>query len=341
MSTTAVNDNSSVYYKKQYWNDIPQVHRYMCKNFTNEEKVWWVEDFKKRYAKKPFKNALFINCGNGRIEREFIDKKIVIKATAFDYSSDLLAQANTLKGKRNIHYFQADANKITLKKNTYDLIVNVAGLHHVQYINRFTFQLAGSLTKKGIMVNFDYIGPHRNQYSSKQWKLVNKVNDSLHPKLKHPRLLYPSVPVMLHEDPTEAIHSELIIEAIARYFNIVEKHDTGGGLAYLLFTHNSSIFRNLKSGIVKSEIFRLLNLDRNLTLNGTLPPLFSYFIAQPSIANTTKNKLYLTYQKSENRREVFSSLFFNVYRISDLVNLALYKTKRIIKGALHINRNKS
>jgi ubiquinone/menaquinone biosynthesis C-methylase UbiE len=330
MSTSAVNDNSSIYYKKQYWNDIPQVYRYMCKNFTNDEKVWWVEDFKNRYAIKPFKNALFINCGNGRMEREFIDKKIVKKATAFDYSQNLLDKAEKLKGKRNITYFKADANKIVLKKNNYDLIVNVAGLHHVQYINRFILELARSLTKKGIMVNFDYVGPHRNQYSPKHWKLIKRINDSLHPMLRHPKLLYPSIPVMLREDPTEAIHSELIMGTIASYFDFVEKYGTGGGLAYLLFTQNTNIFKNLKSKFVKKEIDRLLNLDRKLTLNATLPNLFSYFIVTPNL-NNIYNKNYCGIQlKKEKEREQISS-YLNIYRIQDFFGLIFFGFKQLLK----------
>ena len=90
---SVVNENSEVYYSEMYWNDIPQVLRYMNKNFTKSEQTTWQSDFKKRFAKKPFEHALVLNCGNGWVEREFIDKKIITKATAFDYSTDLLAQA--------------------------------------------------------------------------------------------------------------------------------------------------------------------------------------------------------------------------------------------------------
>ena len=32
--------------KGLYWNDVPEVYKYMCKNFTGDENIWWVEDFK-------------------------------------------------------------------------------------------------------------------------------------------------------------------------------------------------------------------------------------------------------------------------------------------------------
>ena len=69
---------------------------------------------KERYAKKPFEHGLFINCGNGRMEREFIDKSIVKSVDAFDYSEVLIQEAKSKRLKRDIAYFKADANRIEL-----------------------------------------------------------------------------------------------------------------------------------------------------------------------------------------------------------------------------------
>ncbi len=333
-TNTAVNTNSSVYYKNTYWNDIPLIYKYICKNLTNSEKTWWIDDFKKRYAKKPFKNALFLNCGNGHVEREFIDKNIVVKASAFDYSYELLKKAQQLKKARDITYFQADANMIRLKKNTYDLVVNVAGLHHVQYINKLMYQLSKCLTKDGLMVNFDYVGPHRNQYGYAHWKLVNKINKSFPPKIRHDNLSYPSIPVMLKEDPTEAIHSELILPTMTRYFDIFEKHDAGGGLAYLLFTHNHNIFKNQKNSRVNKEIQIILNFERNLSYKGIIPNLFAYFIARPNSTNIINGDIYKRHQKNEDRREFCATLFGHVYRPEDVVSLIVFKIKKVLKQIL-------
>jgi hypothetical protein len=46
---------------------------------------------------------------------------------------------------------------------------------------------------------------------------------------------------MLAGDPTEAIHSELILETTRRYFDIAELKPMGGALAYLLLTFNAGI----------------------------------------------------------------------------------------------------
>ena len=132
--STVVNKNSKIYYSGKYWNDFPKVLEYMSQNFTGDKNKYWMDEFKERFAKKPLKNGLFLNCGNGWVEREFIDRKIVLKATAFDYSEELLKGAEEGRKNRQIKYLKADVNKVVFKENQFDLIVNVAALHHVQYI---------------------------------------------------------------------------------------------------------------------------------------------------------------------------------------------------------------
>ena len=72
---TFTSTRSDVYYSGTYWNDLDNVLRYMSTNFTGVEKRLWVDDFKEMYAIKPFKHALFLNCGDGHVKREFVDRK--------------------------------------------------------------------------------------------------------------------------------------------------------------------------------------------------------------------------------------------------------------------------
>ena len=46
------------------------------------------------------------------------------------------------------------------------------------------------------------------------------------------KMSYPHVPTMIATDPTEAIHSDLIVETLARYFDLVEVRPVGGAIAY-------------------------------------------------------------------------------------------------------------
>lgn len=331
---TVVNENSKIYYSGKYWNDYPQVLEYISYNFTGDKHKSWIEDFKERFAKKPFKHGLFLNCGNGWVERDFIDRRIVKKATAFDYSQELLNTAKKGKGKRHIYYFQADVNKVTFEENQFDLIVNVAALHHAQYINKLCYQLAKVLEEDGIMVNFDYIGPARNQYPLRQWFYVNKINNSLPDYIKKTPLDYPHLPTMLHDDPTEAIHSDLILESLSKYFDILERHDTAGGIAYIILTHNNKL-ENVSSRKLNYYIKKILAADKKYTDLKIIPPMFSYFIAKPNKKALLDKEKRKHYQKMEDLREKRAGIFAGVYNKSDFLKLIYYKTKIIIIGSNH------
>lgn len=333
-----LNDFSGVYYKPRYWNDLYLVKKYINKKFTNNSKTEWVFAFKRKYAKKPIKKALFINCGNGWVERMFIDNKIVEQAVAFDISKKLIDQAVRKRGKRCVEYFTADVNKIELRENEYDLIVNVAALHHVQYINRLAFQLAKSLKKNGLMVNFDYVGPYRNQWTTKQWNTVVSENNMLPESLRHKSLFYPSVPVMLKEDPTEAVHSDLIIPVLHRYFHFVENKEAGGGLAYLLLTHNNAVFSHIKERKVQQLVKNILQLDNELHQKKILPNLFSYFILKPNKKIIASGFIARFWQIEEEVRETLSTIFWNTYRIRDVGSVVWFKAKQIIKYFLKIKK---
>ncbi len=332
---TTVNENSEIYYKGQYWNNFPQVLEYMSENFTGDRKKWWVKDFKERYALTPFKRGLFLNCGNGWVEREFIDEHIVMWAAAFDYSARLISIAQKEKGPRAISYFRADANRIDFADNQFDLVVNVAALHHVQYINRFCCILCKTTTEDGVFVNFDYIGPARNQYSKQHWRCIKQVNRSLPKNIRKSPLIKPYLPSMLNGDPTEAIHSDLIIPTIRRFFDIVERHDTGGGIAYEILTHNSKL-NILPMQRVFPHIEKILEIDRKFTHELKEPPLFSYFIAQPNKSRISNNDKLESFQSDEDEREFCASKMGGVYSTSDLLRLLIYRTVLWVLNAFRI-----
>lgn len=313
---TVVNPNSQVYYSGTYWNDFPPVQEYICENFTGDKGKSWIDDFRQRFAEKPFDHGLFLNCGNGWVEREFIDKNIIKQATGFDYSLDLLSLAQKERGPRPIHYFQADVNQVIFKEDHFDLIVNVAALHHVQFINRLCRILCHTLKPEGHFVNFDYVGPHRNQYSLLNWLLINLANRSLSPAVRKSPLIKPHLPTMLYADPTEAIHSELIFKTMSNYFDIVERHPTGGGIAYPILTHNQKI-KDVPAQVANQQISKLLRIDKKLSHLKIVPPFFSYFVAKPRKEVLLGKRTLAYHQNLENQRENWAGEHGGTYSIRE------------------------
>jgi SAM-dependent methyltransferase len=335
---TTVSKDSSVYYQGSYWNDFPLVLEYMCENFTGNKNKWWMTDFQERFCSESFEQGLFINCGNGWVERTFVDLKIVNRATAFDYSIDLIHEAQQEKGDRAIDYFQADVNRLDFDNDQFDLIVNVAALHHVQYINRLCVILCRAIKKNGIFVNFDYIGPHRNQYLNRHWGYIRDINQSLPEQIRKEPFVKPHLPTMLHADPTEAIHSELILETINRYFDIFERHDTGGGIAYEILTHNPKLHK-IPPEEIDPFVDWLLRMDKKFTEENKVPPLFSYFIARPKKEVLENNELLEKYQAIEELRERKAYARRGTYSNRDylkvLINSMVWVTRSTIKRIIN------
>merc|ERR1711998_676124 len=121
------------------------------------------------------------------------------------------------------------------------MVVMFAAAHHVGRINRLFKNIYDVLDKNGWFVCYEYVGAHRNQYDSYTWEAIKEANLLLPPHLRQNMNNYPNIPTMLASDPSEAQHSELIMETIRRYFFIIVNNAVGGAIAYPLLTHNKRI----------------------------------------------------------------------------------------------------
>jgi SAM-dependent methyltransferase len=240
-----------------------------------------MDHLKRKYATPPRKRALVIGCGNGWVERDLADRGVAEHFEAFDASQAYLDQAEALRRGRPIRYFQSDFSQFLLSNSgKYDLIVNVAALHHARRLYRILDVLKQGLATDGIFAHWEYIGPSRNQYSHNHFALMRAVNESLPERFRTPHALVHDLGTFLAGDPTEAVHSAEIARAFADRFDVLEWHPLNGGLAYQLLWNNLAPFRGDEPE-ARSTLDRLLELDEALTRAGLVPPLFCYFVGGP------------------------------------------------------------
>jgi len=274
--------NSEVYYKDSYWNDFSLVKSYINTRITGSPDKDWI-DF--CITNGYLGRALILNCGNGWVERELIDRGMISSCLAIDISPTLVAQAIQERGSRDIEYLCQDINVYDFPKHEFDLVVNFAALHHTAYLERTLLGCRGALKENGMLITYDYIGPHRNQYSWSNWQKINQVNDSL-PENAQQNLIYPHLPTMLISDPTEAIHSELIIETIDHYFTNVIERSIGGSIAYPILTQNSKL-SNISEIELESVIQKVLQYDLNETLE-LKESFFAFLVSIPRSQNSSQ-----------------------------------------------------
>lgn len=277
---TTTPPSSDVYYAANYWNARPEVIAHLHRRATGDERTdWWRHLL--AWRGRPFERILAINCGNGWVERDLVQQGVAAAAVGVDISEELLAAARDAASAAGLplEYRAADINTFAFDVPGVDCVVNYAAGHHVAHIDAVFRRIAGLLGPDGVFVSWDYTGPHRNQYTATQWEAMHELNESLPPHLRK-RLVYPHLPTMLVSDPTEAIHSELVLPVIRRYFDIHHLRHLGGGLAYELLTFNDAFF---DPGLdTSAEVRRILEADEAFTdADPEHRSLFTYVVATP------------------------------------------------------------
>lgn len=277
----SVNLNSSVYYVGRYWNELPQVIALINERISGSPECSWESHFARR-ADRTFKCALMLNCGNGWVERSLWKQGLIAEAVGIDCSESLLTEARQAAAGEQVpvEYMMMDVNSVLFPDRDFDLVVNVGSAHHIAYVDRVFRALCKLLPEDGWFVSFDYVGPHRNQYSTDAWEAAWALNGSL-PEEFRQDMHYPHLPTMLSDDPTEAIHSELVAEAFHRYFVVDQFVPLGGALAYPLLTHNAQLFAAPEGPARDACIDRIVTADRDFLASHPGSALFAYFAGRP------------------------------------------------------------
>jgi SAM-dependent methyltransferase len=299
------------YYRGRYWNDLDRVVHTLNERATGNPDVSWSEHLRDHYG--PFRHALVLNCGNGWVERDLLAKGVVASAVGVDVSDELLNDARKAAATAGLplRYLRLDTNRADFPDEDFDLVVNHAAMHHVAYVDRVTRRICELLAPGGVYVSWDYIGPHRNQYSAVQWEHAWAANLGLAPELRQD-MRYPHLPTMLVDDPTEAVHSELIVPTIERYFRIEHHARVGGGIAYLLLTHNDAIHARSQDDI-DGAVEAVMAADGALTDAHPETTLFAYIVARVDPSSLADHERLAEWTAEEDDRERRAATAGGVY----------------------------
>ena len=280
------------HYSDKYWNDLEIVVKYKNKLATGNENVSWIGDILTRFKEYvPFDDVLIVGCGNGWLERQLYDLGIGKHFDAFDMSEKYINEAKELKQSRAIDYFLDDINSMSkIEDEKYDAVFNFAVLHHVTEVDNALKKLARCLKTNGLMFNEEYVGPARNQYSDQHLKHMLEVMSDLPEKFRTKvKFLRPPLE-NFRVEPSEAIHSDLILPLIPKYFDIVYQRNLNGGIAYQLLHNNIQEFEDDSNTESVKWLEYLLKQDVVYTDDGKVPILFWYGVCKPKTElDTSKN----------------------------------------------------
>lgn len=266
------------YYTGRYWNDFETVRQHLDRRGTGDPTTTWFEALARDGRR--FRRALILNCGTGWVERELHRVGIVDEVIGIDIAPHLLDDARRCAADVGLAatYIQMDVNAVPLPDGPFDLVLNHAAGHHIAHIDRVFRQVAERLDPDGLFVSWDYVGPHRNQYPAIVWEAAWETNRTLPAHLRQ-TMAYPHLETMLDQDPTEAVHSELVLATIARHFEITTLARLGGAIGYLLLTHNDAI-HSAPLEEVEPWLTHIMDADAAFTDANPDHTLFAYVIAR-------------------------------------------------------------
>ena len=308
--TETVGPSFEYYGTYRYWNELPAVNQQLGRLATGSSDDWWTRYVKRNYCPQPRKHGLVIGCGNGWVERSLIDEGIAEKFDAFDVDPHYVEAARNDKGDRDISYFVSDFKSFrSTPDRQYDIIINFAALHHAAYLYRHVHELANSLTPDGIIVNWEYVGTDRNQYSEKHLDRLSRYNGSMPQRFRTPWPLRPNLHMALVADPSEAVHASEIVRALQNEFDVVRYRPLG--LAYPLLWNNIDEFEK-DDPQARAVLSALLAEDERATYAREIPTLFAFVIAKPRTGRR-QVRAVIDLHVREPLRESIAERFDNAY----------------------------
>lgn len=291
-----------LYYRDRYWNDHALVVEYLNRRATGTPHPGWMHHLLAQHGGRPFRRALVLNCGNGWVERDLARLGVIEAAVGVDIAPELVAEAAAAAARDGItaRYEIADIDRYDIADDV-DLVVNHAAGHHITRLDTVFRRIATALPEDGTFVTWDYVGPHRNQYCAAHWEAAHQLNQTL-PTAYRSQLVYPSLLGTIDGDPSEAVHSELVLSMLDRYFVVDHLRRLGGAMGYLLITHNAPLL-DAPAEISGPIVERILAADEQAITDHPDWNLFAYAIARPRKDVLTDTDSLDRWTAEENDRE--------------------------------------
>jgi SAM-dependent methyltransferase len=274
-----------------YWQSYTLTQRHINEAIAGDPDENWLAFTKRRFFRKAASLGLSLGCGYGVVEREAVKLGIAERFDAFDISPEAVEVAREEAQRQGladrIEYAAADLNAIELEPDRYGTVFAIQTLHHIEALEHLLDQIRLSLSKGGLFVINEYVGPARFQFPDERLPLMNKLLAAIpethrrslrngHVKVE---VLRPDVKEVQRVDPSESVRSDEIIGLVEERFEIVYKADFGGTLLQFVLSDIAGNFDPADPRDVALVDLICLYED-TLIEHGVLPSDFTYAVAK-------------------------------------------------------------
>lgn len=239
---------------EEIWLDHPLCRASVNRRISGNPTMWpteWLRDQLSRTL--PLRNAFSIGCGTGAFERDVVSKGIVDTIVGIDTAPQPLERARQLAAEAGlssrITYRQDDATQaLHAAGNSLDAVFFHASLHHFADPVAVLEAAASGLRAGGWLYLDEYAGPARTEWSWIKLLVPNVAYYLLPRVVRRPKII--RAPIN-REDPTEAVASSAIRDALAKIFPGRQIRPYGGNLLAVIYPN----LHRPSSGRVTDEQF--------------------------------------------------------------------------------------
>ena len=272
----AVRDDPSMM-KLIAWAEHPLTQRYINRHITADEDQDWLAWAGERYFPEPASLGLSIGCGSGNVERRIVELGNARAMEGTDISAQALEVARAAAGDLPITYSLMDLNEAELPAARYDFVVSAAALHHVTNLEECLRALGASLKQGGLLILNEYVGPDRFQWEVGQLDAANEALACVPERYRYNHLTG-TMPErverrplgdMIKADPSEAVRSSELMDAVGRFFEVLDVREIGGTVLHPVL---EGIIGNFDEGdpLDSALLVSLMRLEESMLASGRL-----------------------------------------------------------------------
>jgi SAM-dependent methyltransferase len=277
--------------ERRSWTGVPAVHANHNYLVTGSRDVMWIDWLRDHYFPGgEVGDVLSLGCGTGHLDRLFAQHGFVMRSLyGLDVSPAAIQQARRLSEAAPpapvIRYAADDLNRSTLPAGAYDFIYFYQSLHHIEALEHVLDGCRKLLRPGGRLLVNEYVGPSRFQWTRQQERFANQQLATLPAPLRRDvtsgglkvAIHRPTLAEMIARDPSEAVRSGEIEQALRDRFDVTAEWNWGGTVNHLVFQHIAGNF-DPADPIHNDHVERLIADENRWISEGTLPSDFKMYL---------------------------------------------------------------
>ncbi|MEM7198931.1 MAG: class I SAM-dependent methyltransferase [Planctomycetota bacterium] len=245
-----------------------------------------IDELRQRTA--PGARILSVGCGAANKERVICRALPDRQMFGVDVARQTLARTAEecrAEGIDNLTLDYGDFNALDLEPASFDAILGLGAIHHVENLESFWTQCRSALRPAGFVLAQEYVGPSRFQWTDAQIAHGNRVLADLVPRalqVHHTEVQRVVLAEIIAADPSEAVRSEeLLSTCTAAGLRLDAHHGAGCGLLLPVLWDQVHAF-DPHDWDHNHVLFQLFAAEAQLIDDGVVGDCYAMFSAVPA-----------------------------------------------------------